>query len=357
MATVRTACVMCDGNLETLYTLPAMPVTCTPTTKPYDTDVCRDMVVGVCRDCGCVQLKTLVDPEILYSESHNETAETPTWRDHHRAFAEFVQAHELQSMTEIGGSSGSLYRHLPKTLQYTCLDLCKPSDAIPSIQANCETYDFSGTDCICMSHVFEHLYRPRQFVEHIASSVKKVLLSIPNMTHLLSIRSSSIVFNEHTYFLDIHSVQVLFARYGYRLRSSVGFRTHSTFLYFEKTTDTLEPLQPPNLQIAETMKDIYVNMVDRCSRYSIADGAWFVPAGHMGQMLYTLTRPSSLRGFLDNDRSKQGKRVYGTPYSVAPMDAIRDHERPVVYMYAGVYADEITAQLRLLNKSVRIHTL
>lgn len=351
----RTQCVMCLGYLETIYTVPDMPATCAPTKMPPETDVVRDMVVGSCVNCGCVQLKTLNDPEILYSESHNETAETPTWRDHHSAFAEFVQAQGVSSLTEIGGSSGSLYRRLASDIQYTCLDLCEPSDAVPSIRANCETYDFSGTDCICMSHVFEHLFNPRQFVEHISPSVRTVIVSIPNMTHLLSIRSLSIVFNEHTYFVDRTWMEWLFARCGYRLRSSAEFRKHSIFLAFEKSTDAAEYPLEPRPQIADTMKEIYAEMLTRCSRLTVSNGAFFVPAGHMGQLLYSLSRPSSLGGFLDNDRSKQGKRVYGTPHTVAPMEAIAGLESPTVYIYAGVYTDEISAQLLRLNNSVILY--
>jgi hypothetical protein len=351
----RTNCVMCRGELETLYTVPNTPATCAPTTMPPETDHVHDMIVGHCTRCGCVQLKTLNDPELLYSQSHNETADTPTWRDHHRAFAEFVRAQGVQSLTEIGGSSGSLYRHLPPDLSYTCMDLCEPSNPAPFVRANCETYDFSGTDCICMSHVFEHLFNPREFVEHISPFVTTVILSIPNMTHLLSLGSLSIVFNEHTYFVDAEWMTWLFARCGYTLRSSLNFRTHSLFLCFEKTSEAVELPIVPRVEIGKTMKTIHAEMMSRCSNLSIPEGSFIAPAGHMGQLLYSLARPSSLRGFLDNDRSKQGKRVYGTPHTVAPMQALAGLDRPTVYVNAGVYTDEICAQLQGINNSAILY--
>jgi hypothetical protein len=205
-----------------------------------------------------------------------------------------------------------------------------------------------------MSHVFEHLYDPRAFVEHIAPHVRLVLLSIPDMNHLLSIRSSSIVFFEHTYFVDGPFLVWLFGQFGYRLRASADYRTHSKFLAFERGVVSPPPLVPrPSL--ASTMVDVYSDMVERCSALSIPASAFVAPAGHMGQLVYTLARPPAFAGFLDNDPTKQGRRMYGTPGYVFPVSHIASQSNPCVYVYAGVYTDELCAQLRAQNPSVLIH--
>ncbi len=354
----RTQCVICCGTLGSLYTLPSVPITCSPARTPLSEDILQDMGVGVCDQCGCVQLKTLIDPTVLYSESHNATANTPTWKEHHTWFAEFVRSHGCQSLIEIGGSSGSLYQHLPSEIDYTCMDMCEPSVDIPKfIRANCETYEFPETECICMSHVFEHLYTPRKFLAQISKKVRRVILSIPNMNHLLTIRSSSIVFNEHTYFLDKHNVEWLFAQYGYTLTRMVEYKSHSLFLSFEKTENIPVLALENRRYISEQMLAIASDMNSRFSNVNVVPNSFLVPGGHMGQLLYSALRPTNLLGFLDNDQTKQGRRVYGTPYSVFPFSAICDIEHPTVYLYAGVYTDEIVAQLKNLQKSVIIHIL
>lgn len=355
---IRNSCVVCEGQLDDLYTLHDSPVTFSPVTTPYETDVRSDISMSFCTSCGCVQLKTLIDQTVLYSESHNETANTPTWKEHHRQFADFVHKHNVDSITEVGGSSGSLYQHLNKDIGYVCLDLCDPSPEIPHfIKANCETYDFSKTVTICMSHVFEHLYAPRRFIENISKDVQNVIISIPNMNHLLSIKSSSIVFNEHTFFLDKYSVEWMFGQYGYRLKDSQMYKNHSIFMFFQKSNDVVQNVLENRIYIPQQLKDIFQDMHRRFSSIPRFENAFIAPAGHMGQLVYCTGNLQSISGFLDNDTSKQSKRVYGTPHFVFPFDKIKSIDCPTVYVYAGVYTDEIIAQIKQINKTASVYII
>ncbi len=77
----------------------------------------------------------------------------------------------------------------------------------------------------------------------------------------------------------------------------------------------------------------------------------------MGQMLYKMTTPSNLLGFLDNDPFKQGHRVYGTPYSVYAVNVLKDFPNTSVYLYAGSYTHELIAQLRTIQPTAEIFVL
>lgn len=353
---MRDVCVVCSGSIAQLYTVPNMPITVAPTNEPIDSDQFRDMVVCVCESCGCVQLASLVDPTILYSNPHNGTAESPMWASHHDLFVRFVLESGVESITEIGGSSGAFFNRLPANVSYKCIDLCPPSDPrIPYEHSNSETHDFTGTNCIVMSHVFEHLYEPMRFIESIAkANVNTVLLSIPNMNALLDAGSCSVVFNEHTYFVDTVASQWMFSRHQYRLVESKEYNTHSVFLRFQRDTTT-PLLSLTNRQfISVRMKELYETMYQRFQGRSIRPDSFFVPAGHMGQLLYTVTKPPSLIGFLDNDRFKQGYRVYGTPYSVYSLGVLKEFPTASVYLYAGSYTNELIAQLRSIQPTVEV---
>ena len=53
-------------------------------------DILSDIIFKGCTSCGCVQLETLIDPDILYQEYHNDTVNTPTWKEHHSLFTSFI---------------------------------------------------------------------------------------------------------------------------------------------------------------------------------------------------------------------------------------------------------------------------
>jgi hypothetical protein len=109
--------------------------------------------------------------------------------------------------------------------------------------------------------------------------------------------------------------------------------------------------------IAEAMKMIFDEMTIRVSHVKIADGAFIAPAGHMGQLLYSKIKSAHLSGFLDNDKAKQGRRVYGTPYYVRSFETLKDIDSPIVYLCGGVYNDEIRDQIMNLNNSTHIYTI
>ena len=59
-------------------------------------------------------------------------------------------------------------------------------------------------------------------------------------------------------------------------------------------------------------------------------------------------------GFIDNDISKQNKRVYGTTGNVYSPDVLLNYRDTVIsiILYAGPYTTELKNQLNLLHASI-----
>ena len=171
----RKHCVLCKGkSLTELFSLRDYPITPSSSLLGPDTDETEDCIFAACAACGALQLKSLIDPVKLYEHSHNSTENTPTWKEHHKAFSDFILATSPPRLLEIGGNSGTLYRILADAIpHYTILDICDSEKRPPTVeflQGNCETFDLSGHPHIAMSHTFEHLYSPRTFVENLAQN-------------------------------------------------------------------------------------------------------------------------------------------------------------------------------------------
>ena len=50
---------------------------------------------------------------------------------------------------------------------------------------------------------------------------------------------------------------------------------------------------------------------------------------------------NKIKGILDNDTNKQGKRLYGTPLFVISPNNLKDIEKPIVILKTGFYNNEI----------------
>ena len=357
---IRRECVLCEagGMLTDLYVLKGYPITPSSSNLDESTDEFSDCIFAACNICGCIQLKTLVDPIKLYENSHNSTENTPTWKEHHRLFADFISERTDARLLEVGGNSGTLYNLLSQKISdYTILDICdstgRPS-TVQFIQGNCEDYDFTGHNQIALSHTFEHLYTPKRFVENLSKAkVQSVFISIPNMDHLYTSKNISILHNEHTFFVGDAEIRYLFSRYGYSCATSREFKNHSLFYHFIYDTAVL-PLTIPNTIYRLNYINGYLSDFELSIKRIIIDYPCFIcPAGHYGQKIFYFLQQyhKNIIGFIDNDFSKQGKRVYGTSLYVNSPDILKTYRgNPIcVILHAGPYTNEIKKQLNLLH--------
>jgi len=359
---IRDICVLCDkGLLTELHTLKNYPITPSSNSMDASTDEYNDCIFSACNVCGCIQLKTLVDPIKLYENSHNSTENTPTWKEHHRLFAEFISERADTELLEVGGNSATLYRLLSqKITKYTILDICnsvsRPS-TVQFIQGNCENYDFTGYTHIALSHTFEHLYYPKRFVENLSKAkVQSVFISIPNMDHLYVSKNISILHNEHTFFVGDTEIRYLFSRYGYSCATCYSFKMHSLFYHFVYDTNTIPLSLLNSAQRSIDIKGVLSDFELSIKRVVIEHPCFICPAGHYGQKIFYYLQHyyKSIIGFIDNDLSKQGKRVYGTHAFVYSPDILIKYKDSTIHiiMYAGPYTNEIKEQLNLLHKSI-----
>lgn len=358
---IRTECAICeDHNLVDILTLYKYPIT--PSSNNGDSlDEYNDCVFSNCSSCGTVQLKNLIDPIKLYENSHNSTENTPTWREHHSLFASFILDNtDTKEILEIGGNSGTLYRVFAnKMTKYSILDICdtsRPSEVI-FLQGNCEVFDFTGHMYVVLSHTFEHLYYPRKFLHNLSKSrVNSVYISIPNMDNLYKSKNISIIHNEHTFFIGDDEIKYLFSQYGYVCARSKVFKNHSLFYHFVYNESNMQLEVPRNLTRAENIKTYISDFELSIKKINITMPCFICPAGHYGQKIYYYLEKyhNHILGFIDNDISKQGLRVYGTPKTVYSPNILIEYKDNIisVILYAGPYTKELQSQLNLLHNNI-----
>jgi len=363
---IRTKCVICDNIiLEDIYTDKNASISIGSSIHPIEDDINTDLQFVICNDCGCVQLSTLIDVNILYKYSHNNTFNTPTWSQHHNEFFNFIVENTTNnSFLEIGGQSGVLSQKILQKnpfYDYTILDLCDKNPNIQNvlfIAGNCEDYTYTSKSTILMSHVFEHLYNPTSFIERIAKDkVPEIFLSIPNMEISLKNSSISFIHIEHTFYLSVEMLHSMFSKHGYICKSVYPFKTHSFFFHFV-LSDECKPIEisKENVNLYKTQFSTYFERRSKIFKDMIVDSNFYIaPSGHFGQFIYrNLERyKDKMLGFLDNDQSKIGKRMYGTHLINYPMNEIQKHKEITVVLFAGPYLSEIMKQLLDYNPLVK----
>jgi hypothetical protein len=287
---------------------------------------------------------TLIPQNILYENSHNGTTHSGTWYRHNKEFSEFIKFDATSNVIEVGGTGTLLLE-----VDHKILDIVD-NGMKNYIQGNCEDFDFGETDVIIMSHVFEHLYNPSEFIKNCYKyNVGNIFISHPVMSGTSPIIP---IHTEHTYFADELDVIHLFEKNNYRTAGIKNFENHSLFFHFKCETGSF-PTDDTFLR-PERSEEILFNFEKRrnlIEAVDIDDETYIMPAGHFGQIVYYYLKNKKIKGFIDNDSNKQNKRVYGTPLMTFSLTEVNPKN---IILYAGAYSTEIREQIRLVHPTCNV---
>jgi hypothetical protein len=343
MYTTRSSCCLCGGLLKEKFVLCGHPITFSPTSKSHEEDVYEDLKYGSCSGCGSVQLMSLVSQDVLYENSHNGTTYSETWTRHHEEFSGFINVDYTSNVIEVGGTGA-----LSLSADYKILDIVD-NGMNNYIKGNCEDFDFCKTNCVIMSHVFEHLYDPYKFIKNCyICGVDDIFISIPSMT-----TSSKFlpIHTEHTYFADDLDIINLFELNRYKLECTKKFEKHSIFFHFVRNEEVVP--RGGNLRPGREV-DLFYNFEKRkelIESLSTDDETYIMPGGHFGQVVYYYLKNKEIKGFIDNDKNKQNKRVYGTPFYVFSLNDVNPKN---IILYAGAYSSEIQEQIKYIHPTCNV---
>lgn len=357
----RTHCAISgNADLEPLYTFDQFPVFMGCTNQPREKDILADMDWGISRSSGLIQLRQLVPLEVLYPESHGSGSVGALWEHHHAAFAQFIREFEPSGVLEIGGAHGILARNYAAYAQipWTILEPNpSPVEGCPAVfikQFFDETFTFTGhLDTIVHSHLFEHIYEPRKFMQSFASFTKKgqrLIFSLPNMEVMLRRQYTNCINFEHTLFLTEAYVEFLLATHGFALERKEYFKEdHSIFYAARRSAAT--PAASLSEKLYEQNLDLYNKYIAHHQRLvsdlnakiqSVSKTVYLFGAHVFSQYLIAFgldtTRVSLI---LDNDPKKHGRRLYGTDLMVDSPKILGDRRSALVILKAGVYNNEV----------------
>ena len=361
----RDHCVV-TGNtdLEYLHEVVSFPVFMGCVNSSAEKDLVVDMSWSISRSSGLIQLKNLIPLDILYPEAHGSGGIGKLWDKHHKTFAQFLNRISPSAVLEIGGAHGILAREYKKygNIPWTILE---PN---PSPVVGCEARYIKGFfddnfsysdafDTVVHSHVFEHIYEPRQFMSQLAGFIgegKRLVFSLPNMNVMMERKYTNCINFEHTTFLTEPYVEYLLAKYGFRLLAKEYFNDDHSIFYDAVRDPSVKSLELPR-RLYEKNKQLYMDYVNyhealiKNLNRKISDSTqsvYLFGAHVFAQYLIASGLDTSkIISLLDNDPKKNSKRLYGTHLLVKPPEILREVENPFVILKAGFYNQEIKSDI------------
>lgn len=370
----RSRCVLSgQADLEHLHTFQGFPVFMGCMNQPPEADLKADMSWWISQSTGLVQLKQPLPLDVLYPESHGAGAVGALWERHHRAFAQFLHKLTPGSVFEIGGAHGILEREYQTFGSIPWL-IMEPN---PSPVEGCKAQFIKGFfddtfvcespfDVVVHSHVFEHIYDPDSFMRHLAgfmSDGKNLAFSLPNMLAMMERKYTNCINFEHTVLLTEPYVEHLLAKHGFRLQAKEYFMDDHSIFYAAVRDSSVKPTALP-AELYQINKNLYLDylryhqqLIDELNRSMRETTApiYLFGAHVFAQYLIAFgLSTEKITCILDNDKKKHGRRLYGTNLTVNSPSCLRDIDHPCVILKAGVYNDEIKADiLNNINPNVR----
>ena len=163
-------------DLEPLYSFKNFPVFMGTTSEGSESDLMSDMNFSISRGTGMIQLNPLLPLNVLYPAAHGAGCVGRSWESHHSELAKFISKFRPKSVLEIGGAHGILANNYQKIEDIDWTILEPNPTPVEGCKAKIikgffdEEFDYSETiDAVVHSHVFEHIYDPSQFMEHLAN--------------------------------------------------------------------------------------------------------------------------------------------------------------------------------------------
>uniref|UniRef100_A0A6C0KU93 Methyltransferase n=1 Tax=viral metagenome TaxID=1070528 RepID=A0A6C0KU93_9ZZZZ len=362
----RSHCVFCNNTLFSFsfYLINTINII---SINKFNPNELKKLKFISCKNCGCVQLQNLFLQSDLYLQPL-QIFDGNAYITHNNLFCEFVtnNINFEEKLFEIGGSYGKLakliiqkYKENNKEITYKILEYDSTQypeiDNIEYISYDCELYDYNNINTIIMSHVFEHLYNPRKFIEKISNTnVKNIFISIPDMDNLLKNNDINNLNILHTYYINTGYLVSLMSKNGFKMLKMFNYTNNSIFYYFNKNINT-DIIEYTNLNLPKNQKLFYKKMKLNIKNIIIEEPFFICPSGFYGQFIYfnlNKNTRSNLRGFLDSDIFKINKRLSGTKMNIFEKNEISNYNKITVLISSVKHNTEIKKELSLYNNNI-----
>lgn len=364
MNLIRNKCVICGGVDLNVFLNYKMPV--------YSSDILTtenhqisDIKFSECSVCNAVQLKEMVDPEIVYQFNHNREIVGGTWELHYNEFADFINNVDDKTILEISDPVAKLPKKFERYNKWYIVEPHSEGSIdekriffINKFFDNKFEID-DNIDIIVHSHFFEHTFEPLEFFKKCNSLLKEnglMYISTPNLNSIIKLQNNpnSVLHFEHTFYFDIDILKYLANQSGFEILKVKEFKNHSIFLELKKTKTT-NYILPKFEKTSRLFLDSYSKFKDLIDYINKSDEKYILFGCHISSqfLIYNGLKRDKIEFIIDNSISKQGSYLYGTDIKTLSPKTILENEYTVITSHMGVYSEEIKNGLKEIKKNIK----
>jgi len=359
------------SNFKELITIKSFPVFLGCVKTKTSKDLFTNQTWQIDKKSGMIQLKKLIPLDILYKSSHTSGDNGNLWHKHHDSFCNFLLKYKnKKNIFEIGGAKGFLAkRYLPKKINKDAYwkmmepnpDLKFKDKRLKVIKSffDAKYSENLSNYTIVHSHTLEHMYQPMKFIKDISNKMSigaRMIIAFPNMLEMIKRKYTNCINFEHTYFCREGHLKYMMLENNLKLIKKKKFLDdHSMFYCFEKKINNTKKIKTnyykQNKKIFEDYIKYHKNLVkkinNKINNKSNKNRKVYLFGAHIfSQTLLTMgIDHKKIEYILDNDKTKQNKRLYGTNLKVKSPQILKKEESPLIILKCGVYNNEIKNQI------------
>ncbi len=373
----RDTCRVCSGTMSDVLDLGKQFLVRFP--KTVDWDLPRAPIVLVaCDACGLLQLRHVVNPDLLYREFHYRSGINQTMRD---ALQDVVDSgleyHAKGTWLDIGANDGYLLMCLPTgwrkiacepALNFTAQLYERADHVIPDYFT--AEHEFltdrgrGGCNVITSIAMFYDLDEPDRFVSDIAKALAPDGLWINQLNDsptMLRENAFDSVVHEHLVYYDLPNLAKLYARHGMVI-TKVTFNEvngGSARVFAHKQVAGVRPASLAGIPQPST--DEVCAFAYRTRRWkhhmqdilsSIKGDVWGYGASTKGStMLQYLDMPHRFTAIADRNPLKHGTMMPGSWIPITSEERLRDVKPAHAFVMPWAFRDEFVARERDLRRA------
>ena len=339
--------------MNTLFKFEKFPLSVCTRTGPLTTKEKLVEATIVKDEQGLVTFLPFIDPSEIYLEQHNSSI-GETWKGHNDLFAKYVFSFEREKIVDIGGGSGNIYKsyiNYDPNIKWKIIDL-NPTLKNSNVEIIRGLYTPDHVEegsTVITSHFIEHLTDLKGFLIGLRKrNPKQHIFTLPNFKQYAKSNYAATLMFEHPYYLTEDYLTYILAVTGWKIEDKQYYKNHSIF--FKTVPADLVELES-TFDSAQDIVEFLQYMQDRANKVKKVPKFYVFGAHYTYYYLLNMgISEDQIIAVVDNDPSKQNKRMYGTNTKVISSEEIK--EGADVFVEMGPYNEEIINKLNSVKSKI-----